>query len=784
MTPPEWREQERHKLQELVRTGQPVRYEKEYVRKDGRLVPIELLVHLSSNAQGEPEYYYSFLTDISDRKRAEEELRRLNESLERRVAEQTAKVRQANEQLERRVRERTAELEAAKEAIEASRYATQRLLEEALAARQASEQANARLHSAVQSLDTSRKAAVNLMDDALQARKQAETVSAELRENQAHLLRLNRILKALKDSSLAMIRATSETQYLAEVCKVVVEDCGHAMVWIGLVEPQDQQVHPAAYSGFEHGYLETLHITWADTDRGRGPTGTAIRTGRPVVCRDTLTDPALAPWRQQALERGYRSSAAVPLLHAQTEVTSDSSLPSPSSQTSSATLSDTLLQRTADKVSDKVRDEVCDEDEDEHQPAAATLQPFNASTTKRPALVTPKAFGALTIYAKEPDAFAEDELKLLAQLADDVSYCIRALREQEERRQAERRTELLAETASRLLASDSPQLVVEDLCRRVLYLLSLDIFFNYLVDDPAGVRLSSAAGDSGQNRDRRSDEPPVTAGSVEALKGSSVEASPAQGSNASTLQPFNADTRHTSPATRHTSLARLHLNACAGIPPEEARRVEWLEFGTALCGCAAREGQRVVAEDIQHTEEPRAALVRSFGIQAYAAFPLIAQGRVIGTLSFGTRTRPRLTEQELDLLRAVADQVAIAMERQRAKAALLQTAEDLKRSNLDLEQFAYVASHDLQEPLRAVGGYIRLLERRAAGHLDERAQGFLHGAIEGALRMERLDQRPARLLAGGLRGARLCAHRPGRGAPPGLGQPPAQDQIRAGRDHP
>ena len=236
LTPPEWRDQERHKLQELVRTGQPVRYEKEYVRKDGRRVPIELLVHLSCNAQGEPEYYYSFLTDISDRKRAEEALRKLNEDLERRVAEQTAKVRQANEQLEQRVRERTAELEAAREAIEASRHATQRLLEEALAARQAAEQANAKLQAAVQSLDASRKAAVNLMDDALQARKQAETVSAELRENQVHLLRLNRILKALKDSSLAMIRATSETQYLAEVCQVVVEDCGHAMVWIGFVE--------------------------------------------------------------------------------------------------------------------------------------------------------------------------------------------------------------------------------------------------------------------------------------------------------------------------------------------------------------------------------------------------------------------------------------------------------------------------------------------------------------------------------------------------------------------
>ena len=75
LTPPEWRELEKQKLDELHRTGQPVRYEKEYVRKDGSRVPIELLVHLVRDAEGKPEYYYSFLTDITERKRAEEALK-------------------------------------------------------------------------------------------------------------------------------------------------------------------------------------------------------------------------------------------------------------------------------------------------------------------------------------------------------------------------------------------------------------------------------------------------------------------------------------------------------------------------------------------------------------------------------------------------------------------------------------------------------------------------------------------------------------------------------------
>jgi PAS domain S-box-containing protein len=77
-------------------------------------------------------------------------------------------------------------------------------------------------------------------------------------------------------------------------------------------------------------------------------------------------------------------------------------------------------------------------------------------------------------------------------------------------------------------------------------------------------------------------------------------------------------------------------------------------------------------------------------------------------------------------------------ERKRAQAALQQTTEDLRRSNRDLEQFAYVASHDLQEPLRAVGGYVKLLQLRFPEQLDAKARDYIAGACEGAARMEQL----------------------------------------------
>jgi PAS domain S-box-containing protein len=136
----------------------------------------------------------------------------------------------------------------------------------------------------------------------------------ERKWDEVALQRLNRELRAITDCNQILMRTEDEQTLLNDICHVICEEAGYRLAWVGYAEHDEaRSVRPVAWAGVEDGYLEIADITWADVPRGQGPTGIAIRTGKTDGIGDFATEAKAAPWRDSALQRGYRSSISLPL---------------------------------------------------------------------------------------------------------------------------------------------------------------------------------------------------------------------------------------------------------------------------------------------------------------------------------------------------------------------------------------------------------------------------------------------------------------------------------------
>lgn len=183
-------------------------------------------------------------------------------------------------------------------------------------------------------------------------------------------------------------------------------------------------------------------------------------------------------------------------------------------------------------------------------------------------------------------------------------------------------------------------------------------------------------------------------------------------------------------------VGRLHLNASAGISLQDARNMEWLDLGKAVCGRAACEGQRIIVERISCGDDPMTALVKSHGIEAYCCHPLMAQDGVVGTLSFGTRTRSSFSNDEVGAMKAVADLVSVAIGRIRMKRALRESREQTQAAlalsqRMDaLGQLAGGIAHDSNNLLTVISGNLELARAKCANVDAKRAIGQAIDAVE------------------------------------------------------
>jgi PAS domain S-box-containing protein len=193
-------------------------------------------------------------------------------------------------------------------------------------------------------------------------------ISTEITERKAKeeaLRQTHRALRVLSQCNSAVVHATEEQALLDEVCRIAVGPAEYLFAWVGYADNDEAcTVRPVASAGNAEGFLERIHVSWADNEYGRGSIGPAIRTGKPVVVRHLSEQPTFAHWHNDLAPRNFESIMSVPL-------------------------------RQGNSV-----------------------------------------YGALAIYAQEPEAFDSSEVELIAELGENLAHGIASLRARKERAEA------------------------------------------------------------------------------------------------------------------------------------------------------------------------------------------------------------------------------------------------------------------------------------------------------------------------------------------------------------
>ena len=188
-------------------------------------------------------------------------------------------------------------------------------------------------------------------------------ITARVRAEE-HIRRLNRVYAVLSDINQTIVREKNTQAMLEAACQIAVEKGQFRMAWVGMVNPATRVLEPVASSGVVDGYLDKVTIDFNAPEYASGDGAQFLNSGKHAVCND-IEHQLGRPWTQDALQRGYRSSAA-------------------------------LLLRCEGQVA-----------------------------------------GVLGLYATELAFFDDDEMKLLDEMAMDISFALDVNRSEEERRKAE-----------------------------------------------------------------------------------------------------------------------------------------------------------------------------------------------------------------------------------------------------------------------------------------------------------------------------------------------------------
>jgi PAS domain S-box-containing protein len=187
----------------------------------------------------------------------------------------------------------------------------------------------------------------------------------EMINSQKHNHHLNQVLKAIRNVNQLIVREHDPGVLLSEACDILVHTRGYRLAWIGKINEDLNCIMPVARAGQCVDYLDKVRVPWKDGESVLGPTGMALKTGKPACCRSIASDPSFAPWREAAQSQGLESILSVPMTFGN------------------------------------------------------------------------RAFGVLTVYSDNLQAFDDEEISLMEEVAGDLAFALQSLENEAKRRKAE-----------------------------------------------------------------------------------------------------------------------------------------------------------------------------------------------------------------------------------------------------------------------------------------------------------------------------------------------------------
>ncbi|HUS35744.1 MAG TPA: ATP-binding protein [Verrucomicrobiae bacterium] len=200
------------------------------------------------------------------------------------------------------------------------------------------------------------------------------------------------------------------------------------------------------------------------------------------------------------------------------------------------------------------------------------------------------------------------------------------------------------------------------------------------------------------------------------------------------------------------------LTSSGGISPEKETEIQLIPESKLAWIQETRDGGPLVREQVQSSDDPRVTFGKKLGFRAYVALPLLAGSTQLGMLCFATRTRDNVAPSETDLLGAIGQYLAVALNREKTDRELREAQEllnahahqleqnvaertaSLKQIIAELQTFSYTIAHDLRAPIRALKGYCEVLIEDYSDDLPEDAKKIVQRLRTQSVQMDALTR--------------------------------------------